>query len=256
MKTSSDEGRSWSDPVLCVPAPGYFVVNNDRVIQLESGRLVAPAAYHRARHTGEAMSWSAFDRRGIAIFFLSDDAGASWRESKDWWAFPGRCASGLQEPGVIELRDGRLFSFCRTDAGCQYEMYSEDGGDTWSAPRPSRFRSPCSPLSIKRVPRSGDLLAVWNDQADQGEAASSASHPLSWGRTPLAAALSADDGKTWSSPRLLEDDPDRGFCYVAIHFTDDAVLLAYCCGQGGKGRAVLQDLCVRRVPYEWLYEGP
>ena len=68
------------------------------------------------------------------------------------------------------------------------------------------------------------------------------------------AAISKDDGQTWSRGKLLESDPARGFCYTAIHPMDDAILLAYCCG-GGKKSAVLQDLCIRRVTLDWLYKG-
>jgi len=33
MRTSRDDGTTWSRASLCIPAPGYFVVNNDRVVQ-------------------------------------------------------------------------------------------------------------------------------------------------------------------------------------------------------------------------------
>ena len=246
MRTSTDEAATWSEPTLCIPAPGYFVVNNDRVIQLAGGRLVAPAAQHRMRIDTDKMRHDAIDNRGIAMFFLSDDGGETWRESRDWLAFPGRCPSGLQEPGVIERRDGTLYGWCRTEAGSQYETESADQGETWSQPRPSRFRAPCSPLSMKRIPATGQLLAVWNDHSQVAEHRETDWESSSWGRTPLTLAVSADDGKTWLPGRDIETDPDRGFCYTAIHFTDDAVLLAYCCG--GRKRGVLQDLCIRRIP--------
>jgi len=250
LRVSNDEGITWGEPKLCIPAPGYFVVNNDRVVQLGSGRIIIPAAYHRARAEAKPREWNAYDARGIALFFISDDGGRSWRESADWHAFPGKCPSGLQEPGVVELSDGRLYGWCRTEAGCQYEMYSEDHGDTWSVPKPSRFRSPNSPMSIKRIPSTGDLLAVWNDHSSYPQHSPTNWSSPSWGRTPLAAAISKDEGQTWSAPKLLETNPERGFCYIALHFTADAVLLAYCCGGNG---AVLQDSCIRRVSLEWLY---
>jgi sialidase-1 len=250
MRTSTDETATWSAPVLCIPAPGYFVVHNDRVVQLSNGRLVVPAALHRARLDGDGWQDKAFDARGIVLFFLSDDGGKTWRESRDWHAFPGKCNSGLQEPGVIERRDGTLYGWCRTEAGSQYEMESADRGETWSVPRASRFRSPLSPLSIKRNPATGWLLAVWNDHSRAAEGGATQRRPASWGRTPLTIAMSEDDGRTWLPAHDIETDPDRGFCYTAIHFTDDAVLLAYCCG-GGK-RAVLQDACIRRLPLESL----
>lgn len=251
LRTSEDEAETWSDPVCCIPAPGYFVVNNDRVIQLSSGRLIVPAAYHRAKLDTDDMNLAGFDPRGIVLFFLSDDAGQTWRESTDWLAFPGKCGSGLQEPGVIERRDGTLYAWCRTDAGCQYETESSDGGETWTVSRPSPFRSPGSPLSMKRMPDTGHLLAVWNDHSRVPEHRS-IDWESSWGRTPLSLAVSTDDGKSWGGATDIETAPDHGFCYTAIHFTDDAVLLAYCCG-GGSSKP-LHDLCIRRVQNKGIPE--
>lgn len=252
MRTSRNEGKTWSRASLCIPAPGYFVVNNDRVIQLRSGRLVVPAAFHRVKLCSPSHIYADYEQRGVAMFFLSDDCGKSWREAKDWWALPVRSGNGLQEPGAVELPDGRLYAYCRTDQGCQYELFSDDEGETWTPPRPSGFQAPLSPLSIKRIPGTDTLFAVWNDHSGQLAPVRKEDvgfHSKSWGRTPLVSAVSRDGGKTWEGHRLLESDPDRGFCYTAIHFAGDAVLLAYCCGGGNRGH-VLQDLCIRRVELE------
>jgi sialidase-1 len=258
MRTSSDEAGTWSGPTLCIPAPGYFCVNNDRVIQLSGGRIVMPASFHRNRLPPpgpKGTMYEGWDGRAIDLFFLSDDGGRTWREARDWWALPVRSGSGLQEPGAVELSDGRIYAYARTDVGCHYEMFSEDRGETWTAPRPSVFRAPCSPLCIKRLPATGDLLAIWNDHSGRlvpVRPADNTFQSTSWGRTPLVAATSRDDGRTWSRGKVLESDPARGFCYTAIHPVDGAILLAYCCG-GGKKSAVLQDLCIRRVAMAWLH---
>ena len=249
LRTSTDEARTWSDPRRVIDAPGYFVVNNDRVVQLSTGRLVVPAALHRCR-TERHTDWASFDHRGIALWFLSDDGGRTWREAKTWWALPKHSSSGLQEPGVVELADGRLFCWCRTSVGCQYGLWSDDGGDTWSAPEPTELRSPCSPASIKRVPQTGDLLLVWNDHSDRFRLP--AAKRSSAGRTPLVTAISRDEARTWQRHRLIEDSPSDGYCYTAIHFVDDAVLLAYCAGGGDTG-GVLNRLRIRRVSVDWLY---
>ena len=81
------------------------MVNNDRVIQLSNDRLVVPAAYHRAKLEASAMDYThAFDSRAIALYYLSDDGGFSWRESADWCVLPRRSHSSLQGPGAVELR--------------------------------------------------------------------------------------------------------------------------------------------------------
>ena len=246
VRASPDEGESWGEPVCCIRAPGYFVVNNDRVVQLQSGRLVAPAACHRPKSTTKETEGMAVDPRGIAIFFLSDDGGSTWYESDDRSALPTQSESGLQEPGVVQLRDGSILAWARTDTGRQWMMRSADGARTWSRPRESRFASPLSPMSMKRIPSTGHLLAVWNDAGHPAPAAAS-----SWGRTPLSAAVSVDEGVHWNRTRHIEVDPDHGYCYTAMHFVGDAVLLAYCCG-GGES-AVLQDLRLRKIAIDWFY---
>ena len=249
MRISTDEGRTWSEPSLCIAAPGYFVVNNDRIIQLKSGRLLIPAGYHRARSTSlEVSDYGQLDFRALAMFFYSDDAGQSWKEAPDWLALPLPNQMGLQEPGVVELKDGRILGYARTDTGTHWRFISDDGGLHWhSLEAWQAFPAPCSPLCIKRIPKTGDLLAIWNDTSiDIGAQASS------WGRTPLTAAISRDDGETWSKSKLVEDDPRRGYCYTTIHFTrDDAVLLAY--QSGGVDISVLAELTIRRIALDWFY---
>ncbi|MBI5394351.1 MAG: exo-alpha-sialidase [Verrucomicrobia bacterium] len=242
ISISTDEGETWSKPALVVRAPGYFVLNNDRVIQLSTGRLVVPVAFHRSRDSDPKSSKS-FDGRGIAFWYLSDDEGQTWSEAATWWAAPLPGGAGLQEPGAVELADGRLFSWARTTFGTQYGFTSANAGKTWSAPEPTPLKSPCSPASIKRLPGSADLLAVYNDHTGDFPFVKNK-------RTPLVAGISSDGGKTWPIRKLLEDDPTGWYCYTAIHFVDDAVLLGYCAGDPKVGG--LNRLRVRRVGLEWL----
>jgi len=224
LRVSADDGASWSEPVLVVEAPGYFVVNNDRVIQTRAGRLIVPVAFHRLRSTANdpARSW---DPRAIALWYYSDDDGGTWKEASSWWTLPVATKSGLQEPGVVELAGGGLLCWTRTDQGSQYALRSQDGGDSWSAPEPSELKSPLSPAAIKRLPDSADLLAVFNDHS--GRFAFPQQHRLYGGRAPLVAAISHDGGRTWPVRRLIEGGLRGQYSYPAIHFVDGAVLLAY-----------------------------
>jgi len=248
MRLSSDEAKSWSPAGLAIPAPGYFVVNNDRIIQLRSGRLVVPAAFHRLKGT-DTKDMKNFDPRAIALFFLSDDGGRSWRESASWWALPCPTQTGLQEPGAIELMDGTLYGWARTDQGCQYELTSKDGGDTWTPPVPSPFKSPNSPLSMKRIPGTGDLLAVWNDHS--GRFPFSKDHGLYGGRTPLVSAVSRDEGKSWEHFKEVEADPQAGYCYTAVGFLGRHAFLAYWMAES-KGGATVTRLRLRRLSLDWF----
>lgn len=242
MRVSADDGETWSDAKLTLSAPGYFVMNNDRVIQTSKGRLIMPLAFHRARGTDPNTSQS-WDSRAITMWNISDDEGETWREAASWWAMPVKSGSGLQEPGAVECADGSLFSWSRTDQGGQYGFRSTDGGVTWTPPEPTELKSPNGPASIKRIPGSDDLLAIFNDHSGR--------FPFPKGkRNPFVAAISSDSGKTWPVRKLVESDPDGLYHYTAIHFVGDAVLLAYCAGDSKVG--ALNRLRIRRISLDWF----
>jgi Neuraminidase (sialidase) len=241
MRVSRDEAKTWSDPVGIIPdaEEGYHVLNNDRVVQLADGRLICPVALHN-RPSYIEPDWS-----GILLCYFSDDSGQTWQRSTS--ALKGSHPDGtrilLQEPGVLELQDGRLWMWARTNEGYQYQSWSADGGDTWTQPVATGLRSPRSPASIERLPGRDELVLVWNDHA-QFELGNDP------GRTPLAIALSSDDGKTWQSPRILEDDPGGWYCYTAIDFVGDRVLLGHCAGERAKsGLNVTQ---ITSFSVDWL----
>lgn len=143
----------------------------------------------------------------------------------------------------MDFADGRLMMFCRTNAGSQFVSYSNDGGDHWSALKPSPIKSPQSPASIERIPFTNDLLLVWNDHSQIDPS-------LKGKRTPLTVAVSRDNGQSWTSAKTIESDPNGWYCYTAMEFVGDHLLLAYCAGdrRENNGLAVLQ---VARVPLSW-----
>jgi len=237
LRLSTDEAKTWSEPTLCVPPGGYYVLNNDRVVQLKGGRLVAPVA----RHTEPG---GKFSGHGVVSCFLSDDKGSTWRQSRS--QLTGKTPKGhvvLQEPGVVELKDGRLLMFMRTNAGCQYRSFSKDGGESWSPAEPSNIISPVSPASIERIPTTGELLLVWNDHRDVEPACRGK-------RTPFTAAISRDEGETWEKVRTLEDDPGGWYCYTAVEFVGDRVVLGHCAGRQATGGLNLTQITLFDV--DWL----
>ncbi len=238
LRRSADGGRTWGERVCCTPLEDFFVINNDRVLRMASGRIILPVASHRSRG-------GILDGRSEMLCFLSDDDGKSWRVSAGKCTLPqaSHCISGLQEPGVVQLRNGVLWGWARTELGRQYETFSMDEGDTWTVCQPSRFTSPNSPLCMKRG-EDGRLYAVWNPIPEYN--GREKPEYFTGGRTPLVIASSGDDGKTFTEPVAFEWDPESGYCYCAICFTRDALLLAYCAG-GSRERSCLVKTRIRRL---------
>ena len=212
MRISKDEGKSWSDPKPCITdRKGYFVLNNDRVLQLKSGRLLLPVSLHKTSST----EWS---HKGQLRCYYSDDHGSSWYAGS---LVPTPDSIITQEPGVVELKDGKIMMIIRASGGRQYQSLSTDKGLTWSYASPTNIKSPISPASLERMSSTGDLLLVWNNNGETGPGYFKAK------RTPLTIAISQDDGKTWNHQRDIENNRDAMYCYTAIHQVGGHMLLAY-----------------------------
>jgi sialidase-1 len=232
VRFSRDECRTFSEPILVTSQDGYHVMNNDRVTQLSTGRLLVPLA-----STSNVSTVNHF----VSRCWISDDAGKSWRPGKGQVDLPKR---GAMEPEIVELRDGRLLMITRTQLGYIAASYSEDGGDSWSNPRPlGNLQAPEAPATIRRIPSTGDLLLVWNNVFKDG-----AGH--GGRRTPLTAAISTDDGQTWQHVRNLETDETRTFSYVSVLFSQGKAHLSY---WDNIGRSY--STRHRAVPISWFYEN-
>lgn len=233
MRISEDEGSTWSSALTIIQdQKGYFVVNNDRVVQLKSGRILVPVSLHKTPET----AWS---NKGTLRCYFSDDQGSTWKTGE---AVPAPDSIITQEPGVVELKNGHVMMFIRASSGFQYQAFSSNKGESWSFAEPAAIPSPISPASVKRIPKTGDLLLVWNNNGANGPGY------FNGKRTPLTIAISGNEGKTWRKIKNIENDPDGTFCYTAIHFTNDHVLLGYGAGAG------LSSSQVRRLSLDWIYK--
>ncbi len=227
---SKDDGKTWSEEIACSNVPGYFCVVNHRLIQLKSGRLLLPMSRQANMETQK------FTAGSVAIVY-SDDNGRTWDFLSDDIYSVYEDEVGLQEPGIFEMDDGRLWTYFRTGYGHQWQSYSSDGGKTWSTPMPNwRFTSPNSPMLIERV--KDYVVAIFNPQpySPINLKAKNSGWPR---RTPLLGAFSKDGGLSFENTKqvftpffekacvLLEDNEDETYCYPAAIEVEDGFLVAY-----------------------------
>ena len=136
----------------------------------------------------------------------------------------------------------------RSIAGGQFFSRSDDGGETWTKPELSPLRGRCAPATIRRIPGTDDILAIWN-------------YGLAH-RSPLVSAISSDNGKTWRHLKLVEQNRYHGYCYTSLTFVGQRAYLTYYHYPGYTARALFEskeqdfhyhDHRLTVLPIKWFY---
>ena len=246
LAISPDEGKTWSKHIRCVDEDDFFVLNNDRVITLQNGRILMPVARHKYRD-GSYLS-------GVILMYASDDDGMTWNKISneiklDFHNVKSEKRDSLgscMEPGVVQLESGTVWCFIRTTLGRQYEAFSEDFGVSWSPIQPSQFTSPNSPMSVKKL-KNGSLFTVWNPVPLYNGRSQYAEGVWTGARTPYVFTVLNKEGELVSEYKEIETDEKAGFCYCAIYETENGdILLGYCAGGVSDG-ACLNKIRIRKI---------
>ena len=228
--SSSDEGRNWSEdhpvdmPLAYDRDKGvYYAYFWGSLFQHSNGRLIIPAYWYMGGRHPEVPPQAPYPAHGFlkgervgsdghlfeaamggCFVYYSDDVGKTWRRSVGSvmvWPLPAEDGVGgfgaTWEPVVIELRDGRLLMFMRTNVGRLFQSFSEDGGDHWSLAVPTELASGDVKCYLGRLRTTGDLIAVWN-QSSTEELKSG------YSRGRLTLAISRDEAETWENFRTIE----------------------------------------------------
>lgn len=137
------------------------------------------------------------------------------------WKQTGAIASprGAIQPAVVEIAPGRLVAYNRrgggygpTTDGWLVRAESTDGGWTWTPGRDSMFPNPNAAVDFLKL-KSGNLLLVFNDSMT--------------GRTPLMAALSTDNDRTYPHRRAIADGAGDFAYPIAVQTADGRIHVVY-----------------------------
>lgn len=243
---SNDEGETFSEPVR------IDLLHNGGMaamwpLQLTSGRIIYPIQDCRGDWCGDT------DHQANGCCY-SDDEGKTWELCGNWVDLPLR---GAMEPRIVELKDGRLLMYMRTQLGAVFQSESADGGATWSKPQTTGLMAPESMPCLVRIPSTGDLLLIWNHSRYDPE------FDHCGKRTPLTSAVSRDEGRTWEHIKDIETDPDYEFTNPSCHFTGGGkVIIMYEASKmvnpdppGELGRSCM-PMKEAIADLEWFYETP
>ncbi|NLO02828.1 MAG: exo-alpha-sialidase [Bacteroidales bacterium] len=222
-------------------------------IELKSGRLLmsfgkaVPERSKKPDGNSKDYGWNEI------MILYSDDNGDKWHAANNTLNIeidPDKTTRyGAVEPVIVQLKNDVLWMLIRTNKGVLYQSFSDNNGETWTVPIPSKFTSSDSPAQFLRL-KDGRLLLFFNMNQRWDDPNSYAFG----GREVLHAALSYDDGKSWKGFREVlratadkrEIRGDRGTAYPsAVETNDGKVILVS--GQGESKFVVMFDP-------EWLIE--
>ncbi len=183
LRTSTDNGATWSKARLIIAEHGSRHMPVESVFRTREGYIVLPADAVTGGQGGTALH-------------ISRDGGKTWTDA-------GGTIAGIHA-GLVQLKDGRLMAFGRGDniEGRMPKSLSADMGKTWT-----RSASDFQPISggqrlvLIRM-KEGPLLFVSFAKEMQVTDASGSQRRVSG----LFGALSFDEGKTWPARRLISDD--------------------------------------------------
>lgn len=203
-KISEDGAETWSDSMVLSFELGTMC--RGLPIVLNNGDYLLPV-YHE---TGSDINQTFPD---TASYFLRHDP------KKRTWTPTGRIysRSGNLQAEPVQLTDEHVVAYIRPGGNFEpsesryvVRAESHDGGETWSKGEDTEFPNPNSAVSFIKL-QSGKLLLVYNDSMNH--------------RTPLTAAISEDNDKTWPHRRdLATSGLDNTFAYpMAIQAKDGTI---------------------------------
>lgn len=188
LRTSADAGKTWSEATRL--PNGILGPIKNKPVQLANGDLLCPTS---SEHDG----WRVHFER-------SRDLGKTWdiigpvNDGKEF---------GAIQPSILFHGANRLQAVGRSRQGKVFQIWSEDGGQTWGKMTATPLPNPNSGTDAVTL-RDGRQLLVYNHTPR--------------GRSPLNVAVSSN-GEEWQAAAVLESEPGE-YSYPAVIQTADGLV--------------------------------
>jgi sialidase-1 len=184
VQISLDNGHIWTHTVPLDIAPYQGAFSPKGALQLASGDVLLALGSHE------------HDPLHAAFVVRSTDYGRTWKAPAEVARLDG-CE--FCEPSITQTTTGRVICMLRDErSGFVYQSHSDNEGESWSPVRRlDLWGYPPHAITLT----DGRLLVIYGHR-----------------RPPygIYAALSDDDGASWSTPFLVRDLPNANLGYPSV----------------------------------------
>lgn len=210
LKTSDDDGLSWSDAIRL--PDGILGPIKNKPVQLSNGDILSPSSVE-----GNEIGWKVYFER-------STDGGKTWNVTPHVSQPEGVKAI---QPSILIHSQQKLQAIGRTKSGRMFEVWSEDSGVTWN-PMTLIDLPNCNSGTDAVTLRDGSHVLIYNHSATE-----KVRYPLNLARTR--------DGVNWDACAVIESEPPGQYSYPAIIQASDGLLHAVYTWKRLKMRHVVID---------------
>ena len=220
IAVSYNNGKTWSVEKMPLAETKIAMRPFNRLVQLKDGTLIQPAyataagdqknsQYVLAKKPGESWWRPRGKVFGPEIQEIYPDVYRESQEVHDGF-------HGVNEGTIELLDDGRLLCVARTGykSSPMIQAWSQDGGYTWSTPKPVLNCGGVCP-NLRKMP-NGNLVLVFGARYT-GEKRISGD---------ITALLSSDGGETWTEPYIIYSGPGSSYSDI-VPIGDDAFMVIY-----------------------------
>jgi predicted neuraminidase len=200
VRASPDGGRTWS-PATKLPEGILGPIRAKLVERPGGGELLAGSS---TEHAGWVAYLERFRSVGGGWTLEALASARSWSRSA---ALNDPKEFGAIQPTILLHSPTRWQLLCRSQQGVVTEVWTEDGGVTWSPMKATSLPNPSAGIDALRL-ADGRFLLAYNPTATR--------------REKLSIAVSAD-GQSWQPAVTLEDAPGE-YSYPAMIQTRDGLV--------------------------------
>ena len=211
-----EKGENWTEPVTAKGTVNGCSVRQG--ILLSNGEWLFPVYWQESRDGGFSKEYDFLKKRDFDFqkhpfavgVVISSDGGRTFNRFGNI-----ECDVSLWEPNAVEIEEGHIIIYCRSNKGFLVTSESFDYGRTWSVPETSKIPNPDTKVTVFKI--YDTVFMVNNFVCEAG-----------WDNRKNLCVYKSKNGKDFEFVANVDEPEKRCFYpHVAVDLKKHTVYIAY-----------------------------